>query len=148
MLAKLELPATIELLSQLGIWICDTGASCHSTYSPVGATNIRNSGISTVGHVGQAVATTKTIDIPGRFVSRDGTRSMDGVLTEVGLNPKMNYNLMSLSRTLMKGWRILPKGIRLASPSLIVKATSLILTLLSRLLEELFLRSGSFVIQN
>jgi hypothetical protein len=93
MLAKLELPATIELLSQLDIWICDTGASCHSTYSPVGAINIRNSGISTVGHVGQAVATTKTIDIPGRFVSRDGTRSMSGVLTEVGLNPKMNYNL-------------------------------------------------------
>jgi hypothetical protein len=106
MLAKLELPATIELLSQLDIWICDTGASCHSTYSPVGAINIRNSGISTVGHIGQAVTTTKTIDIPSRFVSPDGTCSMSGTLTEVGLNPKMNYNLMSLSGMLMKGWRI------------------------------------------
>ena len=104
--AKLDMPAPFDLLKEPDIWICDTGASCHSTNSLQGATNIRNSGISTVGHAGVPITTTKTINIPGKFVSRDGTMTMSATLTDVGYNQTMNYNLFSLSRMLVQGWRI------------------------------------------
>ena len=81
---ELDMPATFEVLKEPDIWICDTGASCHSTYSLLGATNIRSSGVSTVGHTGEPITTTKTINIPGRFVSRDGTNTMSAVLSDVG----------------------------------------------------------------
>lgn len=103
---ELDMPATFEVLKEPDIWICDTGASCHSTYSLLGATNIRSSGVSTVGHTGEPITTTKTINIPGRFVSRDGTNTMSAVLSDVGYNEKMNYNLFSLSRMLVSGWHI------------------------------------------
>ena len=59
------------------IWICDTGASSHSSNDALGAKNIQNSGILSLGHTGEAVKTMKTIDIPGQFVTKDGS-SVEG----------------------------------------------------------------------
>ena len=42
--AEMELPATFELLYESDIWVCNTGASSHSTNNDVGATNVQNSG--------------------------------------------------------------------------------------------------------
>ena len=43
--AEMELPATFELLYKSDIWVCNTGASSHSTNNDVGATNVQNSGM-------------------------------------------------------------------------------------------------------
>eukprot|EP00956_Cyclotella_meneghiniana_P014217 scaffold21223_cov41-Cyclotella_meneghiniana.AAC.1 len=65
--------------------------------------------MSTVGHAGAtgvAVSATHTVDIKGHFKPRNGTRATPAVLTDAGYNPKMNYNLFSLSRMLVNGWTI------------------------------------------
>ena len=52
---QLEMPVSFELLKQKDIWICDTGASTHSTYNKEGATNERQTGSASLGHAGTAV---------------------------------------------------------------------------------------------
>ena len=42
-LAKMEVPASFELLHESDIWICDMGASSHSCNTNLGATNVRES---------------------------------------------------------------------------------------------------------
>ena len=68
---KLEIPASFEILYQNDIWICDTGASSHSTPYRLGARNERASGSASLGHAGEAVKATSTIDLPGQFVAKD-----------------------------------------------------------------------------
>ena len=46
------------------------------------------------------------MDLPGRFIGKDGSSGMKATLTEVNYNPKYNFNLLSLTRLLINGWRI------------------------------------------
>ena len=102
---KLGIPTSFEILYQSDIWIYNTGASSHSTNNRSGAKNQRDSGSPSLGHDGQAVEATSTIDLPGQFLVRDGSFGMEGVLTEVNYNNSHNFNLMSFTRLLCKGWR-------------------------------------------
>ena len=54
--AKLEMPASFEVLSQNDIWICDTGASSHSTFCRLSARNERDYGSTSLGHAGEVRA--------------------------------------------------------------------------------------------
>ena len=62
--ANLEMGVSFEMLSDGEIWICDTGASCHSTNDITGASNQREYGSASIGYAGEAVRATKTIDLP------------------------------------------------------------------------------------
>ena len=79
----LDMPASFEILYQSDIWICNTGASSHSTNNRSGANNERDSGSTSLGHAGQVLETTITIDLPDHFLARDESFRMEGVLTEV-----------------------------------------------------------------
>ena len=103
----LVMPVSFELLKQEDIWICDTGASTHSTYNKGGATNERQTGSASLGHAGTAVKAESTIDIPGRFVTRDGSYGIKATLQGVSYNRQHNFDLLSLTRLLYKqGWVI------------------------------------------
>ena len=84
--AGLDMPSTFDILYKSDVWICDTGASSHSTNNYTGATNERECGSSSLGHMGSAVKASKTIDLPGQFVSRDGTGGLKATLTDVNFN--------------------------------------------------------------
>jgi hypothetical protein len=47
-----------------------------------------------------------TIDLPGQFVAKDGKLGVKAVLTDVSVNKKYNFNLLSLTRLLRNGWNI------------------------------------------
>ena len=49
---QLMVPTSFKMLSQPDIWICDTGASSHSTNDKSGAVNERNNGSASLGHAG------------------------------------------------------------------------------------------------
>ena len=49
-LGKMEIPATMDILKEEDVWICDTGASNHSTSSDAGARNRKDINSSSVGH--------------------------------------------------------------------------------------------------
>ena len=103
---KMEMSTSFELLYSDDIWICDTGASSHSSKSNSGAKNVRSNGSQSLGHSGKAVEAISTMDLPGQFIGKDGSSGMKATLTDVNYNPKYNFNLMSLTRLLMNGWRI------------------------------------------
>ena len=67
-----EVPASMDVLRDANIWICDSGASNHSTNSDAGARNKRETTSASLGHVGQAVKATSSIDVPGYFLGKDG----------------------------------------------------------------------------
>ena len=46
------------------------------------------------------------MDIAGQFIGKDGSAGMKGTLTEVNFNDKYNFNLVSLTRLLMNGWKV------------------------------------------
>ena len=100
------MPTTFEILYEDDVWICDTGASSHSTNNKSGARNEKTSGSASLGHTGEAVKATSTIDLPGQFMAKDGGSGMKATLTEVNYNKTLNFNLMSLTRLLCNGWSI------------------------------------------
>ena len=105
-IVKMEMPSSFELLYSDDIWICDTGASSHSSKSNRGAMNVTANGSQSLGHSGKAMEATNTMKLPGQFIGKDGSSGMKATLTEVNYNPKYNFNLLSLTRLLMNGWRI------------------------------------------
>ena len=48
-----------------------------------------------------------TIDLSGQYVTKDGTWGMKCTLTEVNFNASHNFNLMSLTRLLTRGWKVM-----------------------------------------
>ena len=104
--AELEVPAKFEVLRDPDVWICDSGASCHSTNNSAGAVNVRASDVKTYGHHGDAVPAEKMVDIPCQHIYKDGTRGCHTRLTCVKCNKDSNFNLFSLSRMLVTGWHI------------------------------------------
>lgn len=98
---------SFDLLRDDSVWICDTGASNHSSNSKVGARNERQTYSSSLGHAGEAVEAKCVVDLPGQFVSKDGALGVKAVLTNVAINEKYNFNLLSLTRLLFReGWTI------------------------------------------
>lgn len=67
--AKLDVPMCFEILYESDIWIGDSGASSHSTNNKTGAVNERLFGSASLGHTGEAVKATSTIDVSGQFVT-------------------------------------------------------------------------------
>ena len=105
-MVKMEMSTSFELLYSDDIWICSTGASSHSSKSNSGAKNVKANGSQSLRHSGKAVEAISTMDLPGQFIGKDGSSGMKATLTDVNYNPKYNFNLMSLTRLLMNGWRI------------------------------------------
>ena len=101
-----EVPASMDALRDANIWICDSGASNHSTNSDAGARNKRDTTSASLGHVGQAVKATSSIDVPGYFLGKDGKPGLRARLDDVSYNNRLNFNLMSLTRMLINGWRV------------------------------------------
>ena len=106
MAAKLQNVNSNELLKRNDIWICDTGATQHSTFSRLGAVNDRESGSASLGHSGEAVKAQRTIDLPGMFVAKDGSSGIEATLCDVNYHSGYNFNLLSLSKMLCNGWSI------------------------------------------
>ena len=104
--SKVDVPMTMGILSEDDIWICDSGASSHSTKSEKGARNKKGTFSTSVGHTGPAIKATSSIDVPGRFLEKDGSSGIRACLTDVSFNEGLNFNLLSLSRMLVQGWKI------------------------------------------
>ena len=80
------------MINQDDVWICDTGASTHVTRCNVGARNVRDMMVYSLGHTGSAMESTALIDIPGVFVDKDGKTGMMAVLKDCSFSKKHNFN--------------------------------------------------------
>ena len=104
--AKLQTDGQLGMLFERDVWIADTGASNHGTFSDAGGQNVKTTESSNLGFSGEAQKVHKLMDISGQFVRRDGTMGLRAVLTGVGHTPSCNFNLLSLTKLMQNGWRI------------------------------------------
>ena len=97
----------LAMLRQENVWICNTGASTHVTWSSKGMRNVHDRMVYSLGHTGSAAESNALVDIPGVFVSKDGDRGLQMVLRDCSFSVKHNFNLLSMSKLLHKqGWKI------------------------------------------
>ena len=104
--AQLTIPTSFAVLQQTDIWICDNGTSSHSTNNSYGGQNVKDTGSASLGHAGEALKATKTIDLPGKYATNDGALGLKATLTDVNFNETHIFNLMSLTRLLLRRWNI------------------------------------------
>ena len=71
-LGEMEIPATMDIVCEAGIWICNFGASSHSTNSSAGGKDTRETMRIRLGYIDEAVKVTSSIDVPGFFLGKDG----------------------------------------------------------------------------
>ena len=74
----------MDILKDPCIWIADTGATNHSTFSKIGSKNEVASSTQALGLSGKAVAAQKDIDLPGVLCDKYGNEKLPVNLTEVG----------------------------------------------------------------
>jgi hypothetical protein len=65
------------------IFVADTAATTHVTFSKNGARNERKCDIVSVGHMGDGVVSTSIVDIPGQFENENGEIGLTAECTDV-----------------------------------------------------------------
>ncbi len=97
---------TMDMLKRSDMWIADSGASNHVTFSDKGCRNKRNSTGLAHGIVGNSVLPKCELDIPCVYFDKDGAQLEEVIITDVSHLPKGNFNLFSVTRLQKKGWTL------------------------------------------
>ena len=93
----------MELLKSPDIWIGDTGATNHTTFSKEGGKNVKESSISTHRITGDVIRPDKEIDIECDHYDQYGNIQQKGLtFSAVSYMKDCNYNLCSLSKNVEK----------------------------------------------
>jgi hypothetical protein len=97
----------MDMLKRTDIWIADSGASNHVTFSDTGCRNKRNATGLTHGIVGNSVLPKCKLDIPCCVhFNKDGAQVGEVIITDVSHLPEGNFNLFSVTRLQKKGWTL------------------------------------------
>ncbi len=96
---------TMDMLKRSDMWIADSGASNHVTFSDKG---FRNKRIATglTWNCGRLSATQCELDIPYVHFVKDRAQVGEVIITDVSHLPKDNFNLFSMTRLQKKGWTL------------------------------------------
>ena len=107
-LLNLKFPDKVQLLNDPNIWIGDTAATVHMTPYSMGMIkqtgNGNKQGI-TVGN-GTQEETVMQGTIKGNLVNKNGMKMGVAMLTDVSYAPTMKFNLCSLSKLMVNGWKM------------------------------------------
>jgi hypothetical protein len=106
------------MLKRTDIWVADSGASNHVTFSDKRCRNKRIATGSTHRIVGDSVLPKCELDIPCVYFDKDGAQVGEVIITDVSHLPEGKFNLFSVKRMQKKGWILtgnadyikLPKG--------------------------------------
>ncbi len=94
----------MDMLKKYDLWIADSGASNHVTFSDKGCRNRRIATGLTQGIVGNSVLPKCELDIPCFHFDKDGAQLGEVIITDVSHLPEGNFNLFSVTRLQKKGW--------------------------------------------
>ena len=103
---QMQFPKTIDILNSPFIWIGDTGATGHSSFTSQGGTNFRESKIIIHGVVGGDIKPNTEMDLECTYCNEFGNKLYDMTLTDTSHLLDSNFNLLSLTRTIRGGWEI------------------------------------------
>ncbi len=97
---------SMDMLRRINMWIADSGASNHVTFSDKGCRNKRIATGSTHGIVGDSVLPKCELDKPCVHFDKDGAQVGEVLITDVSHLPEGNFNLFSVIRLQKKGWTL------------------------------------------
>jgi hypothetical protein len=95
-----------HILESQDIWIADTGATSHVTKHTEGGRKHCQINVRTHGFAGETIQPDCEMDIPVTYVDVNGTEKFDVMLGEVQTNEKFNYNLFSVTKMPLKGYKL------------------------------------------
>jgi hypothetical protein len=96
----------MDMLKRSDMWVADSGASNHVTFSDKGCRNKRNATGLTHGIVGNSVLPKCELDIPYVHFDKDRAQVGEVIITDVSHLPEGNFNLFSVTRLQKKGWTL------------------------------------------
>jgi hypothetical protein len=88
------------------MWIANSGASNHFTFSDKGCRNRRIAFGLTHGIVFNSVLPKCDLDIPCVHFDKDGAQLGEVIITDVSHLPEGNFNLFSVARLQKRGWTL------------------------------------------
>jgi hypothetical protein len=94
---------TMDMEKRSDMWIADSGASNHVTFSDKGCRNKRIASGLTQGIVGNSVLPKCELDIPCVHFDKDGAQVGEVIITDVSHLPEGNFNLFSVTRLQKRG---------------------------------------------
>jgi hypothetical protein len=95
-----------HILESQDIWIADTGATSHVTKHTEGGRKHRQTNVQTHGFAGETIQPDCEMDILVTYVDVNGTKQFNLVLGDTQTNEKFNYNLFSVTKMLLKGYKL------------------------------------------
>ncbi len=98
---------SMDLLKRSDIWIADSGASNHVTFSNKGCRNKRFVIKLTHSILGNSVLPKCELDIPCVHFDKDGAQVREVIIIDVSHLPESNFNLFSVTRLQKKGWTLI-----------------------------------------
>jgi hypothetical protein len=96
----------MDMFKRTDLWIADSGASNHVTFSDKGRRNKRFATGLAHGIVGDLVLPKCELDIPCVHFDKDGAQVGEEIITDVSHLPEGNFNLFSVTRLQKKGWTL------------------------------------------
>jgi hypothetical protein len=96
----------VHILESQDIWIADTGATSHATKHIEGGRKHYQTNVWICGFARETIQADCEMDIPVTYVDVNGTEKSNVVLGEVQMNEKFNYNLFSVTKMLLNGYKL------------------------------------------
>jgi hypothetical protein len=88
------------------IWIADTGTTSHVTKHTEGGRKHRQTSVWTHGFTGETIQPDCEMNILVTYVDVNGTEKFNVMLGDIQTNEKLNYNLFSVTKMLLKGYKL------------------------------------------
>ena len=105
-LGDVPIPGNIEVLKDEEIWVADSGATSHCSKNARGGINIREASAVAQGITGPAISDENEIDLPTIVCDQFGQEQLCVTLTDVSCRKENNFNLFSIERCLVNGWKL------------------------------------------
>ena len=96
-----------DITSRPSIWIADTGATDHTTFSQDGMINLHKSEAGMVASNGQRIEQTACGDIPCLYINnKDNNNNMRITISQAQVSPANKFNLFSMNKAMKSGWNL------------------------------------------
>lgn len=106
-LQNIFVPGCTDLLRSKNVWVGDTGASEHCMKDKSVASNVRQGGaVDTMEAHGGAQMWESVLNLWGTRCNQYSKPQLSAKLKDVSYNPRTNFNLFSIGKTIEDGWKM------------------------------------------
>ena len=105
-MSNVAIPGKLEVLKDEEIWVADSGTTSHCSKSARGGITVRQASVAVQGITGPAMSVESEMDLPSIICGQYGQEQSRVTLTDVSCRKGNNFNLFSVGRCLINGWKL------------------------------------------